>query len=51
MHPYKGNNRDCESVDGDEWGAKSVYDTPSARRRIPNFAAEESPARKVLDPK
>ncbi|TVY48759.1 hypothetical protein LOCC1_G001652 [Lachnellula occidentalis] len=51
MHPYNSaKSRESASMD-DDWGVNSLYDTPTVRRRVPNFADSESPVGQVLDPK
>ncbi|TVY42570.1 hypothetical protein LSUB1_G001221 [Lachnellula subtilissima] len=51
MHPYNSaKSRESVSME-DDWGVNSLYDTPTVRRRVPNFADGESPVGRLLDPK
>ncbi|TVY27396.1 hypothetical protein LHYA1_G004193 [Lachnellula hyalina] len=51
MHPYNpAKSRESVSME-DDWGFNSLYDTPTVRRRVPNFADSESPVGRLLDPK
>jgi len=51
MHPYNpAKSRESVSME-DDWGINSLYDTPTVRRRVPNFADSESPVGRLLDPK
>ncbi|TVY17172.1 hypothetical protein LARI1_G004571 [Lachnellula arida] len=51
MHPYNSAKSRESACMEDDWGVNSLYDTPTVRRRVPNFADSESPMGEVLDPK
>ena len=51
MQDWPSADRTRASTMDDDWEPNTMYTTPTARRRVPNFTRQETPASSRVDPK
>ena len=50
MHLWPTSSNAYASTLASEWEQRAEYTTPTARREIPNFTRQETPAENLTDP-